>query len=283
VGYVKNVWVNGDESKPLDQIRMNHIEDGIFTAAATADSAAASAADAQTELTGRLSEATLNGLYPVYLVWDGAAYPTRVDGAVNIFFGPTDPGLLMEEDDFWADSAVTTLDAVTAATLDTSTAMYAAVQTVTNGDSVTVPMRARSGESVTYQSVGIAGSGLYGWQLDNTTDEGLSGDVRIPHGWNVARVRIIFVYSTAGTGDIRFERSAVAYRDGGSVSVSVPTFHTAAAGTIDVVKSFLHTGNITLTAYDHVNINIRRMAATSVDDTLDVPIYILGVRLEKVS
>jgi hypothetical protein len=60
VGYVKNVWVNGDESKPLDQVRLNHNEDGTFLAAATADSAAAGVV-ALNELTtsGRLSESEI--------------------------------------------------------------------------------------------------------------------------------------------------------------------------------------------------------------------------------
>lgn len=41
--YVKNVWVNGDTSKPLDDTRLNHNEDGTFLAMATAESAAATA------------------------------------------------------------------------------------------------------------------------------------------------------------------------------------------------------------------------------------------------
>jgi hypothetical protein len=60
VGYVKNVWVNGDETKPLDQIRLNHNEDGTFLAAATADSAAGGVVALNTLTTsGRLSEAAI--------------------------------------------------------------------------------------------------------------------------------------------------------------------------------------------------------------------------------
>lgn len=46
--YVKHVWVNGDTSKPLDATRLNEVEDGIFLADATANSAAATALAAST-------------------------------------------------------------------------------------------------------------------------------------------------------------------------------------------------------------------------------------------
>jgi hypothetical protein len=39
MSYVKQTWVNGDLTKPLNDGRMNHLEDGIFEAAATADAA----------------------------------------------------------------------------------------------------------------------------------------------------------------------------------------------------------------------------------------------------
>lgn len=283
-----------DELSQLDDL--SDSLPGMVTDAETArDQAEAAAAAAQavgttndtvtSGLVSNTASATrvaLNGLYLTYRLWNGTAYPTRVAGTVNIFLGPTDPGLAMGSGDYWANPAVTTLDSVTAAILDTSTPAYSAVQTVTNGNSVTIPVHTRSGETVPYQSVGISGSGLYGWQLDESTDEGLSGDIRIPYGWNTARARIIFVTSAAGSGDVRFGRSAVIYRDGGSVVPIAETFHTVAANAVGIVKSFQHIGDITLTAYDHVNINIRRIG-TSAADTLPVPIYVLGVRLDKVS
>lgn len=55
--YTKNTpWVNGDATRPLNAARLNHVEDGLFTVAATADSAAdaalAAQGDATTALTG---------------------------------------------------------------------------------------------------------------------------------------------------------------------------------------------------------------------------------------
>jgi chitodextrinase len=43
MSYEKQTWVNRDLTKPLNDGRMNHIEDGIFEAAATADAALAAA------------------------------------------------------------------------------------------------------------------------------------------------------------------------------------------------------------------------------------------------
>jgi hypothetical protein len=48
VGYTKQTWVNNDPSKPLDANRLTHVEDGLFIAAATADSAAAASLAAAT-------------------------------------------------------------------------------------------------------------------------------------------------------------------------------------------------------------------------------------------
>jgi predicted phosphoribosyltransferase len=39
MSYEKQTWLNRDLSKPLNDNRMNHIEDGIFQAAAVADAA----------------------------------------------------------------------------------------------------------------------------------------------------------------------------------------------------------------------------------------------------
>jgi hypothetical protein len=61
MSYEKQTWVNRDLSKPLNDGRMNHIEDGIFQAAATADSAAATANAAQVAADLDADTATLVG------------------------------------------------------------------------------------------------------------------------------------------------------------------------------------------------------------------------------
>jgi hypothetical protein len=89
VGYTKQTWVNNDPSKPLGDTRLNHMEDGIFTAAATADSAAGGVTSLNTLTTsGRLGETALNAAYVAasalttdpasgsstgYLSWKGSA------------------------------------------------------------------------------------------------------------------------------------------------------------------------------------------------------------------
>ncbi|MEQ6899474.1 hypothetical protein [Microbacterium sp. KR10-403] len=70
------------------------------------------------------------GLFPVYRLWDGSAYPDRVAGAANLFFGPVDPGLQMDPaTDFWALSNATNLDTVIAQMLNTGSALNRAVRT----------------------------------------------------------------------------------------------------------------------------------------------------------
>lgn len=64
MAYEKNTWVNGDASRPLDAIRLNHVEDGIFLAAARADLAASGVADLETLTTsGRLGETELTDTF----------------------------------------------------------------------------------------------------------------------------------------------------------------------------------------------------------------------------
>jgi hypothetical protein len=60
MAYSKQTWVNDDPSKPLSAGRMTHLEDGLFIAAATADSAAGGVTTLNTLVnSGRLSETEL--------------------------------------------------------------------------------------------------------------------------------------------------------------------------------------------------------------------------------
>lgn len=224
----------------------------------------------------------LNGLYLVYRAWNGTSYPTRVSGAVNVFLGPTDPGLLMSGSDYWANPATTTLPAVTAAILDTSSPAFAAVQTVTRGDVVDIPLTPRNTDTVPYMATGVSGASLYGWQMGPDVISGVGGTVSIPYGWNVARVRATFVTSAAGAGDIRFSRSAATFKDDALVGAIADQVHTQVGVTVNRVKSLLLLGDIPLTNMDEVSINVQRVGTSGVD-TLPVPIYILSLRLEKVS
>jgi hypothetical protein len=124
VGYVKNDWVNGDESKPLDQIRMNHIEEGIFLAAATADSAAAAALNAQAASDLDADTAALVG--------DAA---TATGAAVSAASGTLTPQMFGAVGDGVADDTVAIQAAVTAAqgrTLHWPSGTYLTTESITD-------------------------------------------------------------------------------------------------------------------------------------------------------
>jgi hypothetical protein len=292
VGYVKNVWVNGDESKPLDQIRMNHIEDGIFLAAATADSATATAAAAATldevaasmDDTGSGVSQAAQGQFPVHRVWDGSAYPTRVSGALNVFFGPTDPGLAMEADDYWANPDATTIDEVEAAVGDTGSDLYAATRTATAGTTLDIPLGPRSLEpTVLMKDIGYPGAEIYGWEMDPDVTSRLIGVVTIPYGWNTARVRVYYYVPTgSGAGDVRVARAGAAFTPGVAPSPEATVTNTLTAPVAGVIDSILLTVDMALEGFTMLSVTIKRNGAEG-GDTLAAPIYYLAARLEKTS
>lgn len=88
---------------------------------------------------GSLTREVLSALYPVHRVWDPAvrAYPPRVPGALNIFFGPVFPGLLMDPElDYWANPASTSIGEVLAQVQNASSALRAAVRIAAMPDRV---------------------------------------------------------------------------------------------------------------------------------------------------
>jgi hypothetical protein len=286
VGYVKNVWVNGDESKPLDQIRMNHVEDGIFVAAATADSAAAVAAAAATldgvtasmaDTGSGLSQAA-QGQFPVYRVWDGSAYPTRVSGSLNIFFGPSDPGLAMEEGDYWANPDVTTLDEIISQVEDSSSDLHNAVketQTV-----LPVEFFTESSSGLETVALGSSPSRIAGWKLIDTVASVLFANATVPVGWNTARLRFHWTQNVGGTGNVRFFVQMVP-NDGTAVGVGsdVLSSHEAPAS---MVVSSSTIGIVTTPAGGTVSIAFGRLG-DSAADTFTGDIVLVSASLERLS
>jgi hypothetical protein len=125
MAYSKQTWVNDDPSKPLSAGRMTHIEDGLFIAAATADSAAAAALAAQGGVdsletlttTGRLGETELAttivgetaDLYvPAALAMvviyhgDDPDYPRTAGPGQRLWVGSVFPNNLIEGIDLYA-------------------------------------------------------------------------------------------------------------------------------------------------------------------------------------
>jgi hypothetical protein len=81
MAYSKQTWVNDDPSKPINATRLTHIEDGIFTAAATADSAAGGVTTLNALVeSGRLSETAISETIDAAVGVRGAGF-TRADVA----------------------------------------------------------------------------------------------------------------------------------------------------------------------------------------------------------
>lgn len=225
----------------------------------------------------------LNAAYPVRLVWDGSAYPTRVPNAVNIFFGPTDPGLLMEPGDYWANPNVTTVAEVVAEVQNPASSLRAAIAAAMSPSAVDVPVSPRDGDVIPLKNVGAAGVEMYGYELTADGGLGLSGTVPIPQGWGSARVRIFYyVPASAGAGDVRASRSVATYKSGVAPAVIAEVSNTLAAPTPGVVNSNLISGDIPLVGMTRIAVTVKRNGSSSAD-TLPSSIFVVGVQLERVS
>lgn len=167
-----------------------------------------SAFDSQTKL-------ALNADYPIRLVWDGAAYPPRVPNAVNIFFGPEDPGLLMDAaSDFWAKSDATTLDAVVTEMLTNGSALNEAAKMVSQQVFVKTAAELEI-NSTTPAPLGYlpaASSTINGLVVRNMRPDGpsyLSTVFVVPRGWKSVKFSVYYTHSNpAPTGGIRWQISS---------------------------------------------------------------------------
>lgn len=143
-----------------------------------------------------LTHQALVALHPVYRVWDGAAYPDRVEGAVNIFFGPEDPGLVMSPDDYWANPYVTTLDEVESEAGDSSSDLYKAIQsTAASVQAVKINLVPGNETVNSPTAIGTAPAKVMGYLLPETTGlQPVYGFALIPVGWT--KVSLVFRYTT---------------------------------------------------------------------------------------
>lgn len=200
-------------------------------AAAEASLAASVAADAaqatDTGVATLVSEGTatpaaLAERYVVRRVWDGTAYPARVEAATNVFVGPVDPGLAMDpEMDLWAQPDTVTLADVTAELSDTQSALRAATLAAAAGTKMFVshteftpitpderPSRGEIGPDPR----------LAGWLLPGYGPTSRVGaELRTPAGWSSLRVFVLWAHSTASpdvSQSVRWEVIAAHLTDG---------------------------------------------------------------------
>lgn len=245
------------------------------TATAAADDAALAAAveSAQSRTRG-----ALNRLFPVFRVWDDVAdaYPPRIPGAVNIFFGPVPPGPLMDAAmDYWATPDSTTLDEVISEIQNASSRLNAAVRTATTAEVVEfkatdlAPVDNRAPKMGTLSGAADLSMGVPVLAFGDDRVEVAGATWRTPVGWSACRVYIDWGHNVAsiGTPQVSWQARLVGYGDGADLTAT-PGLQTLAQ--IDsgppaakTVKRFLIAGSFTLDpAGAEVRIAIARLATT---------------------
>ena len=137
--------------------------------------------------------------------WTGAissSISVSTEKTTNIFFGPSDPGLLMRPQDFWANSNATTLASVAASAQDSSSALYNAI--VSAAGTVEVPLNLSVlGGGASFGAVGASPNRLLGHILPDSGLPEVAASARIPAGWTAARVCFAWVTSASTTTEAR--------------------------------------------------------------------------------
>lgn len=138
----------------------------------------------------------LPNLYTLYRLWDGSSYPARIDGALNIFFGPVDPGLSMGDNDYWADPDITTMSNVIAEALDTSSDLYDAIKTVASSvQTIPLNLNIASSDAVQLVKIGTGPDWISGYKFPDAVMSMVCANARIPFGWE--NVTVNFRWTTA--------------------------------------------------------------------------------------
>lgn len=229
------------------------------------------------------TKAALNEDYPVKRVWDGAAYPPRVPGAVNLFFGPVAPGLLAGPEDYWAGPLGAPMAEIVAKILDTSSPIHAAIRTATSSEFIDLPMMGAEASTV-LTTTGRTDMLLQGFLLPDGSNRGVSSPmVTVPYGWGSCRVRVMYYAPDGATGDLRILRQVALMDQELALPAAVPSLTTTL--TIETAGrsgSVLIPGDIDLTAKEFIQTNIHRLGDVGAD-TFSGPLFFTGLRLERQS
>lgn len=147
------------------------------------------------------TRAALNGSFLNYLLWDGTQYPPRVAGAVNVFIGPENPGLLMAGDDLWTNPDTTTMGEVVAAMRNPASPLYAATQAVLSAE--VLPLQVHQGANA-IGSFGVSAPNVVrAPELAKPGTNGVYLTGRIPDGWKSVNLRYAWLHNAATGTDAR--------------------------------------------------------------------------------
>ena len=227
------------------------------------------------------TRSALNSLYPVFRVWSGVDYPPRIPGALNIFFGPVNPGLAMTPDDRWANPNTTTLDEVIASVLDTSSALNAAVRVAAGGNRLALPLTPL-GTAVTRETLGTSPNRLSAWKMPKA-NVNLTGSIPVPPGWNTCRFVSRWSQIDGGAGNARLYADVTAYRNDGAIAPGGVRGETSSGIPASLaLKSNPFPSAITLPAGGGISVIFGRLGTLG-SDTYPSDIYLVDSWLERLS
>lgn len=203
---------------------------------------------------GTATSAALAARYVIRRVWDGTAYPRRVDGGTNIFIGPQDPGLSMTSEDLWVMPASVTSS---------------------------VELQTQPGSLKIYSyPFGTGNDIVYGWGLPDTSNDGIRFNAEVPPNWTSVRFIAHWVEGSASGGAARFSFSAKSLNAEGIQSSNGTVVNRTSVGPLKV--NSLTLSPLAVTPGDSISGGLSRIA-TSSDDTIQGHIGIMGVKMERLA
>lgn len=231
-----------------------------------------------------LTVGTGDARYPVYRVWTGTEYPARIAGALNIFFGPTDPGLAMDDDDYWANPNYTTVAEVTSEINTPGSSIANAVALAASANPFIMfgadALEQAGGGTLVRSSQGASPSQHMAWELTNTLVSRVYASFIVPNGWTGCKIRYFWYHQqSGGTGNVVFTTSVTPVGEGTAIA-GVTGNASSNALAANVVKETLDDDVYPLTPGRLALIMCARNGPNA-SDTLEYTIYLLGIRIEK--
>lgn len=234
------------------------------------------------------TRASTDALYPLFRLWNGTTYPARVPGAMNIFFGPVHPGLLMDTAaDYWANPAATTLAQVVAAFLDSSSTLVQAAETrakqlveATRFAPIDNRPPTFTNLSPTVNSTASAPA----WSFADGVTSVVGALVAVPRGWyKVAFSVLTSTPVAAPSGGVRWNLRAAVVDIDGATNAAGSVFNVTAGMTAqNRLISATPTGDFALdgTKENLIRLSIARLGGDG-EDTFTNPALMLGMRMER--
>ncbi len=225
---------------------------------------------------GTQTRESLNDSFLNYLLWNGTAYPPRVAGAVNVFIGPEDPGLLMSGADIWTNPDSATMGEVVAAMRNPASPLYAATKAVLPAEGIA--LQVHQGPN----AIGTFGPGAPNVVRAPELAKGGTSSVqitgRIPAGWKSANYRFAWLHNVTGSG----ARLNISWSLMGATGITNSNSQTATYSTAAMNLRTMSFDSIPVAGGQMFTGSIVRLSDSSGDDIAG-PIGVVGAWLERIS